>query len=63
MVNNKDRLTAMMVLQEIKACAKPEDQEAAITAVLSLAMDMHKNEIDRSFVSQLEYPDAEVPQV
>jgi hypothetical protein len=56
----KERLTAMLVLQEIKNYAKPEDQEAAITAVLGLAMDIHKNGIDRSFVNQLEYPDVEV---
>lgn len=55
----KEKLTAMMVLQEIRNYAKPEDQEAAITAVLNVAMDMHKNGIDRSFVNKLEYPETE----
>jgi hypothetical protein len=60
----KERLTAMMVLQlideNVKNYAIKQDQGAACTAVLSLAMDMHKNGIDRSFVNQLEYPDVKV---
>jgi hypothetical protein len=56
----KERLTAMLVLQlideNVKNYANEEDRGAACTAVLGLAMDMHKNGIDRSFVNQLEYP-------
>jgi hypothetical protein len=61
---NKERLTAMLVLQlideNVQQYANPEDQDAAMTAVLSLAMDMHRDGIDRTFVNQLEYPDAKV---
>jgi hypothetical protein len=59
----KEKLTAMMVLQVINdniwRYANEEDQGAACTAVLSLAMDMHKNGVDRSFVNELEYPEQE----
>jgi hypothetical protein len=63
----KEKLTAMMVLQvideNVKNYAIKQDRGAACTAVLSLAMDMHKNGIDRSFVNELGYPDAEIPKV
>lgn len=63
----KEKLTAMMVLQlideNVKNYANEEDQGAACTAVLSLAMDMHKNGVDRRFVNELEYPDVEIPKV
>jgi hypothetical protein len=64
MASNKERLTALLVLQlideNVKNYAIKQDRGAACTAVLSLAMDMHKNGIDRSFVNQLEYPDVKV---